>query len=71
MISYRKEFNAKHCLVYTLEKWKESVENSGTLGACITDLYKAFDCLHHGLLIPKLDGYGFDLRSAKLIQQCL
>ena len=37
----------------------------------MTDLSKAFDCLHHELLIAKLIAYGFDIKSAKLIQQYL
>ena len=30
-----------------------------------------FDCLHHELLIAKLDANGFDLKSMRLIQQYL
>ena len=52
-----------------IEKWKESVNNGGTFGALMTDLSKAFDCLHHELLIAKLDAYGFDIKSVKIIQQ--
>ena len=37
----------------------------------MTDLFKAFDCLHHELLIEKFDAYGFDIRPVKLIQQYL
>ena len=37
----------------------------------MTDLSKAYDCLHHGLLITKLDAYSFDIKSVKLIQQYL
>ena len=66
-----KGFNAQHCLVIIIEKWKESGDNSGAFGALMTDLSKAFDCLHHGLLIAKLDAYGFDVKSVKLIQQYL
>ena len=40
-----------------IEKWKESVDNGGAFGApttdLTTDLSKAFDCLHHGLMIGK------------------
>ena len=66
-----KGFNAQHRLVSMIEKWKESVDNGGAFGALITDLSKAFDCLHHGLSIAKLEGYGFDIKSVKLIQQYL
>ena len=48
---FRKGFNAQHCLVSMIEKWKESVDSGGAFGALMTDLSKAFDCLHHELLI--------------------
>ena len=54
-----------------IEKWKESVDNGGAFGALMIDLCKAFDRLHHGLLIAKLDAYDFDIKLAKLIQKYL
>ena len=54
-----------------VEKWKESVDSCGAFGTLMTDLSKAFDCLHHELLIAKLDAYGFDKKLVKLIQQYL
>ena len=68
---FRKGFGAQHCLVSMIEKWKESVDNGGAFGDLMTDLSKAFGCLHYGLLIAKLDAYGFDIKSVKLIQQYL
>ena len=68
---FRKGFNAQHGLVSMIEKWKESVDSGGVFGALMTDLSKAFDCLHHELLVAKLDAYRFDLKSMKLIQQYL
>ena len=68
---FRKGFNAQHCLVSMIGKWKESVDNGAGFGALMTDLSKAFDCLHHELLIAKLEAYGFDIKSVKLIQQYL
>ena len=47
------------------------MDNSGTFGPPMTDLSKAFDCLHQGLLIAKLNGHDFDMKSVKLIQQYL
>ena len=68
---FRKGYNAQHCLVYMIEKWKESADSGEAFGAFMTDFSKAFDCLHHELLIAKLDAYGFDIKSVKLIQQYL
>ena len=48
---------------------KKSVDSGVAFGALMTDLFKAFDCLHHQLLIAKLDAYGFDIKS--VIQQYL
>ena len=66
-----KQFNAQHCLVSMIEKWKKRVDYDGTFVALMTDLSKVFDCLHRELLIAKLDSYGFDMKSVKLIRQYL
>ena len=68
---FRKGFNAHHCLVSIIEKWKESVDSGGAFGALMPDLSEAFDGLHHELLIANIDAYGFDIMSVKLIQQYL
>ena len=57
---FRKSYNAQHCLMVLIEKWKKCVDNGGAFGALLTDLSKAFDCLSHELLIAKLNAYGFD-----------
>ena len=44
-------YNAQHCLITVIEKWKKSVDNGGAFGTLFTDLSKAFDCLSHELLI--------------------
>ena len=35
------------------------LRNQGVVGAVLMDLSKAFDCIPHGLIIPKLAAYGF------------
>ena len=37
----------------------------------LTDLSKAFDCLHHDLLLAKLNAYGFSLLALRLVQSYL
>ena len=50
---------------------EKSVDSGGTFGASMTDLSKVFDCLSHDLLIAKLDAYGFDKKSLKLVYSYL
>ena len=68
---FRRGYNAQHCLITLIEKWKKSVDNGGAFGALLTDLSKAFNCLPHELLIAKLDAYGFDKSSLKLMHSYL
>ena len=68
---FRKRFSAQHCLISLIEKWKKSIDNGGAFRALMTDLSKAFDCLSHELLIAKLEVYGFDEKSLKLIYNYL
>ena len=71
LCGFRRGYNAQHCLITLIEKWKKSVENGGAFGALLTDLSKAFGCLPHELLIAKLDAYGFDKSSLILIHSYL
>ena len=53
------------------EKWKENLDKGGECDALFVDLSKAFDCLQHDLLLAKLNAYGFDYKSLKLISSFL
>ena len=68
---FRKGYNAQHCLIALIEKWKQSVDNGGAFGTLMTDLSKAFNYLSHELLIAKLDAFGFDKMSLKLVHNYL
>ena len=50
-----------------LERWRKALDKSNLAGALLTDLSKAFDCLNNGLLIAKLEAYGFDHKSLSYI----
>ena len=60
---FRKGFNAQHCLLVMIEKWRKTFDKGGETGAVLTDLSKAFDCIDYNLLIAKLDAYGFEKQS--------
>ena len=68
---FRKVFSAQNCLLVMVEKWKKCLDNKGSTGVVMTDLSKAFDCLTHDLLIAKLNAYGFDYNSLKLVNSYL
>ena len=48
-------------------KWKKAVDNK-VLGALLTDISKAFDCIYHDLLVAKLNAYGLSFAAMKMIQ---
>ena len=68
---FRKSFNAQHCLITMVEKWRKTLEESCETGSALTDLAKAFDCIDHNLLIGKLNAYGFEKRSFEFIHSYL
>ena len=58
-------------LLKMLEKRKRSVDGGKVFGTLLTDLFKAFDCLDHELLIAKLNFYGFSLPALRVINDYL
>ena len=68
---FRKGYNAQHCLLTMLEKWKTAVDKKANFGALLTDLLKAFDFFPHNLLLAKLNAYGFSLPALRLVQSYL
>ena len=68
---FRKGYSTQHCLLFMLEKWKRAVDNGKVFGILLTDLFKAFDCLSHELLLAKLHAYGFSISALRLIYSYL
>ena len=54
-----------------IQKLRKSLDEGGVFGALLTDLFKAFDCLPHELLIAKLHAYVVDIPTLKLLHSYL
>ena len=59
LTGFRKNHSTQHCLMYMLENWKNMLDKGGYVCAMFMDLSKAFDTIHHDLMIAKLGAYGF------------
>ena len=57
---FRQGLSAQHCLLVMVKKMKKNRDNKGVFAAVLTGLSKAFECIPHGLLLPKLNAFGFN-----------
>ena len=71
LFGYKKGQSTEQCLIIMIEAWKKAINNKGAVGAILTDLSKAFDCLNHNILIAKLEAYGFGNAALKFIHDYL
>ena len=58
--TYRESFINERVLIRVLEDRRNKLDNINVIGAFLTDLSKAFDCIPHDLLVAKLNAYGFN-----------
>ena len=60
LTGFRKNHSTQHCLMYMLENWKNMLDKGEYVCAMLMDLSKAFDTIHHPLMIGiKFGAYGF------------
>ena len=71
LFGFQKAHNTERCLNAMLENRKIALDCKKQVGAVLTDLSKAFDCLTHDLLIAKFEAYGFNKEAVTVIQDYL
>ena len=64
---FRKAHNTQHAMFKLLQSWQQVLDNGGFIGTILMDLSKAYDCIPHNLLIAKLECYGVDKASLRLL----
>ena len=67
LCGFRKPHSTQHALFKLLQAWQKELDNSGFIGTILVGLSKAYDCLPHDLLIAKLEAYGLDRSSLRLL----
>ena len=65
--AFRKGHSCQDVLLHLVDDWKSQLESKNYVGAILTDLSKAFDCLPHQLLTAKFAAYGLDDASCALL----
>ena len=61
--AYRASYGMQHVLLRLIEEWKTNLDNNFVVDAVLMDLFTAFDCIPHNLLIAKFAAYGFEEKT--------
>ena len=70
-VRFQTSIQCTHCFLVMVEKIKKMVDNKRFFAAVLTDLFKVFDCIPHGLQITKLNAFGLDKKSLSFISAYL
>ena len=68
---YRKNYSSQNILISLKEEWRKTLDNNFVVGAVLTDICKAFDCIPHDLIIAKLSAYNFSDEALSYIYSYL
>ena len=67
LCGFRKAHSTRYALLKLLQSWQRVLDNGGFIGTIVMDLLKACDCTPHNLLIGKLECYGVDKGSLRIL----
>ena len=62
-----KAHSTQHALFRLLQKWQKELDLPGIVGTILMDLFKAYDCLLHDLIIARFEVYGLDTNSTRFL----
>ena len=54
-----------HVIVASVDDWRRGLDNNHLVGVVLVDLSKAFDSIHHDLLLSKMDRYGIRCKEQR------
>ena len=71
LFAYRKNYSSQNILISLIEEWRKKLDNNFVVGAVLTDLSKAFECIPHDLIIAKLSANNFSDEALSYIYSYL
>ena len=71
IFAYRTNYSSKHVISRLLEEWRKKLDNNFVVGAVLTDLSRAFDCILYDLLITKLATCCLSEEALMYVLSCL
>ncbi len=69
--AYRKGYSCQNALLKFVEEWQKAFDNQEVPPALLIDLSKAFDAMHHDILVDKLYAYGMSQETVTLFASYL
>ena len=69
--AYRRGRSSETTLIHLLEGWRHARDEKLVVSLLSTDMSKAFDSLHPPLLLSKLNAYGFESSTVRLLESYL
>ena len=61
VIAYRKSYSKQHVITRLVEEWREQLDENFVVGAVLTDLSKAFNCIAH-------DRFRYHIKSSENLE---
>ena len=68
---FRKHYNCQSLLLRLIKDIKSALDKGHKTGTVCMDLFKAFDCLPHALLLATLNAYGLSTAACELMSSYL